>query len=194
MTSSIRNGIVGAGLPSEFSEAVSVFEVNPLFIDRLGADGVAGTVDDELQLLHSSPALDAGDPSLLPQDLWDLDLDGDTTEKLPVDLSGAPRIQGAGLDLGAYEGPSSVKAERPSIPDFGMDVYPNPASDWVRIRNQSPHDLTVDIMAIDGRRVDGITLPAGVTWSWSAKHHARGVYVVRAQSNSSTILKLVFLQ
>jgi len=57
-----------------------------------------------LQLHESSPALDAGDEGALPRDLPDVDGDGDTSERLPVDRQGESRVQGSGVDLGAYEG------------------------------------------------------------------------------------------
>ena len=53
-----------------------------------------------------SPAIDAGDNSLLPADLFDLDEDGDTTEPIPVDLGGQGRIQTSSsttVNMGAYE-------------------------------------------------------------------------------------------
>lgn len=56
-------------------------------------------------LASTSPALNAGDVSLLPTDRLDLDGDGDTTEPLPLDQRGVGfrRVSGSGLDIGAFE-------------------------------------------------------------------------------------------
>ena len=71
--------------------------------DGDGADNKWLTSDDGLRLQSSSSAIGAGDPDSLPLDLIDADDDGDTTEKLPYDILGNRRVQGGGLDLGAYE-------------------------------------------------------------------------------------------
>src|ERR1700733_9591697 len=59
-----------------------------------------------------SPALDGGDASLLPPDTFDLNGNGNTTEPLPVDWRGLPRVSGAGLDIGAYEHQTQVVVNR----------------------------------------------------------------------------------
>ncbi|UCG32576.1 MAG: right-handed parallel beta-helix repeat-containing protein [Phycisphaerales bacterium] len=82
---------------------------DPVFADALGPDKTAGTVDDNLQLRVASPCMDAGDTAALPADLADLDGDGDTTEPLPWDLGGGPRVADGNedgsviVDMGAYE-------------------------------------------------------------------------------------------
>jgi hypothetical protein len=88
---------------------------DPLLVDADGPDDTAGTTDDDLRLQGASPAIDAGDNSVLPADSLDLDSDGDTTEKIPVDLEGKARLvddpvvadTGKGtaplVDMGAYE-------------------------------------------------------------------------------------------
>ncbi len=76
---------------------------DPRFVDLAGADAVAGTEDDDLHLMSGSPAVDLADASQLPADVADLDGDGDTTEPTPLDVAGDPRVQGAGLDSGAFE-------------------------------------------------------------------------------------------
>ncbi len=87
---------------------------NPGFVDPLGIDATPWTGDEDLRLLPGSPAIDAGDSSLLPHDSSDLDGDGDTSEPLPLDLDGNPRVTddpattdtgpvSPAVDLGAYE-------------------------------------------------------------------------------------------
>ena len=89
-------------------------DADPLLVnasDPAGADGLFGTEDDGLQVQVGSPVLDAGDTAALPADTFDMDGDGDTTEPLPLDLSGAERVidndadasTPAVVDLGAYE-------------------------------------------------------------------------------------------
>ncbi|MDJ0502017.1 MAG: cadherin domain-containing protein, partial [Nostocales cyanobacterium LE14-WE4] len=68
---------------------------NPLFVNANA---------DDLRLKAGSPALNAGDVNLLPADSRDLDGDGNTFEKIPLDLAGNTRVVGANVDLGAYEG------------------------------------------------------------------------------------------
>lgn len=79
------------------------FTLDPAFVDVSGADGIIGTLDDNLRLSDGSPVVDAGDSSALPSDLADLDGDGDTDEPIPVDLDGAQRVFGASVDMGAFE-------------------------------------------------------------------------------------------
>jgi len=63
---------------------------DPMFADPLGPDGIAGTEDDDLRLSPGSPAIDAGDPSFVPQ-LSETDLDGHA------------RVLCSRIDIGAYE-------------------------------------------------------------------------------------------
>ncbi len=90
---------------------------NPLFVDRVGEDGIAGTLDDNLALQGGSAAIDAGDTPSMPNDTDDLDDDGDTAERLPLDLAELSRvvddlatpdtgIPGSPVvDIGSYEHP-----------------------------------------------------------------------------------------
>ena len=84
--------------------------LDPRFVDPVGADGVPGTIDDDLRLLPGSAAIDSGaDPG---PDSFDADGDGDAAEPLPIDLDGGPRAHDdpgspntgeAVVDRGAYE-------------------------------------------------------------------------------------------
>ena len=60
------------------------------------------------RLQDDSPAINAGNASLLPSDILDVDGDG-AGETLDVDLDLTQRIQACGLDMGAFEaGPTSL--------------------------------------------------------------------------------------
>jgi predicted outer membrane repeat protein len=69
---------------------------------------------DDLRLKSGSPALDAGDSTLLPLDSRDLDGDGNTSERIPLDLSRNSRVVGANVDLGAYEGAELAPVPTPA--------------------------------------------------------------------------------
>jgi hypothetical protein len=58
-------------------------DADPLFVD---ADG------GYYRPSEGSPCIDAGDNEAVPQDLFDLDVDDDTEEPIPFDISGAPRF------------------------------------------------------------------------------------------------------
>ena len=89
----------------------------PDLADPDGADGILGTLDDDLTPLGISPAVDAGTNAFLPPDVFDLDRDGDTAEPLPVDAVGRlrfvddPRVPDTGsgtppiVDIGSRERP-----------------------------------------------------------------------------------------
>jgi hypothetical protein len=66
---------------------------DPVFVDADGADGVAGTEDDDLRLQDGSPCINKGTnySPLLPFD----------------DIDAAPRIAHCRVDMGAYESPSA---------------------------------------------------------------------------------------
>jgi parallel beta-helix repeat protein len=64
--------------------------LDPLFVDADGVDNIPGTEDDNLHLLTSSPCINAGDNSAIPQSII-------------TDLDGNPRIINGTVDMGVYE-------------------------------------------------------------------------------------------
>jgi len=96
----IRGGVTGNEAIIDLGGNLSL---DPQFVDPAGQDSLIGTPDDDLTLKASSPAIDQGDGTLLPQDDVDLDGDGDVYEGLPLDLAGKQRVQSTGVDLGPYE-------------------------------------------------------------------------------------------
>ena len=112
----VSNSVVEDGIPDGAVDNGGNVAQDPLFSDPDGPDGVLGTSDDDLRLKgppNPSPAIDAGDNELIPQDVADLDGDGDTHETLPLDFAGIDRTQnvleGSGkvVDIGAYESDGS---------------------------------------------------------------------------------------
>jgi predicted outer membrane repeat protein len=62
----------------------------------------AAPSNGDYHLQSGSPAVDAGNDSLIPDDSLDLDADGDSSEAVPYDLDQRSRTEGA-VDLGPYE-------------------------------------------------------------------------------------------
>ena len=66
---------------------------DPLFVDADGPDDDPDTwQDNDFRLLAGSPCIDAADNTAVPRDIADLDGDGDTDERTPLDLDGNPRF------------------------------------------------------------------------------------------------------
>jgi hypothetical protein len=63
---------------------------DPLFVDPLGPDGLAGTSDDDLHLSSDSPLINAGDPNV-------------PSVTGATDLDGRPRVLCDRIDMGPYE-------------------------------------------------------------------------------------------
>jgi len=78
---------------------------------RLGPLANNGGTTQTHAPLNGSPAINSGNNSALPSDTLDLDGDGNTNERLPVDQTGDIRIQDGKVDIGAVE--SSFKGELP---------------------------------------------------------------------------------
>lgn len=67
---------------------------NPRFVDALSGD---------YRLKADSPCLNVGLQSLLPNDVTDLGGNGNVSERIPSDLAMRSRIEGTGVDIGAFE-------------------------------------------------------------------------------------------
>jgi CSLREA domain-containing protein len=77
---------------------------------RLGPLGDNGGPTQTHLLLPDSPAIDAGNPSALPPDTYDLNNNGNTSEPLPVDQRGFARVVNSKFDIGAVEVSYSINA------------------------------------------------------------------------------------
>ncbi len=128
----LRGGVSALALPN--SEGIApvndhdgeglIIHGDPLFVsldDPAGPDDEFGTADDGMRLQSGSSAISQGLLALLPSDAHDIDADGDTREKLPLDVAGFVRNQGNGLDLGSFEFGDERPASAPLI--FGQSMY-----------------------------------------------------------------------
>lgn len=102
----IADGVASLPDDADTGSPELVIDADPLFVDPenpAGPDGIWGTEDDGLRLHEDSPAIAQGNAFFLPDDVHDLDKDKVTDKTIPIDFAGFARIQGEGLDLGAYE-------------------------------------------------------------------------------------------
>ncbi|GAG54589.1 unnamed protein product, partial [marine sediment metagenome] len=118
--SNVQNGWPGLGN----------IDLDPLFVDPDGMDGIPATEDDNLRLLADSPCIDAADNVAVPDDVFDLDSDGITDEPIPLDLDGTLRFvddpntndTGNGtppiVDMGAYEFQAAILNNPPLQPNI----------------------------------------------------------------------------
>jgi hypothetical protein len=90
----ISYSLVAGGCPVGAVCNGLLLDENPLFMNAATGD---------LRLQSPSPAIDAGNNSLLPTDSFDLDGDGNTSEPLPYDILDMPRTYNEVVDMGAYE-------------------------------------------------------------------------------------------
>lgn len=81
--------------------------LDPLFVNAAGPNGTFGDYDDDLSLAAGSPCVDSGDNSLVLPDVADLDGNGITNERHPVDIAGQDRFvdDPATADTGVGTGP-----------------------------------------------------------------------------------------
>jgi hypothetical protein len=91
-------------------------DVEPCFVDPGYWDANGVWIDGNYHLLQTSACINAGDNNSLPADTQDLDGDSNTTEPIPFDLDGNPRIVYEVVDMGAFEFDNT-----PAIADAGDD-------------------------------------------------------------------------
>jgi hypothetical protein len=91
---------------------------DPVFKNAAGADGTAGTPDDDLHLKAGSPCVDSGDNTAVPLDVDDLNANGNRTERLPLDAGGQPRF------VDRVDAPNTGVADAPLYPSIvDMGAY-----------------------------------------------------------------------
>ncbi len=150
--SDIKGGWTGSGN----------LNVNPMFVNAIGPDGVVGTEDDDMHISGSSPLVDAGLNGLSTFDTADLDGDSDVSEPLPVDIDGDPRIADGDndgtfvIDIGADEviGPKLILGDLNNDGVVGGDDLGLLLAAWGPCRRGSPCDADFNF---DGM-VDGADL------------------------------------
>ena len=175
---------------------------DPLLSDPDGADNIPGSIDDNVDPANGSPVVDAGDDERLPPDKFDLDGDGDTTEPMPIDITGSPRSfdatdGGEKTDMGAYESTATSSGVEPDISKQSAVVlgepFPNPLTTTgeLSFRVALSEGVVVSVYDVLGRLrtvlFDGVPSP-GVDHRLALRTEglANGLYFVRLESASGT--------
>lgn len=194
--------LIEGGVPERVSNGGGNFDADPLFMDADGTDDMAGTDDDDLRLLAGSPAIDAGNNTSLPTDAFDLDLDGDDEELLPIDILGRRRIFDGGsgapvVDLGGYEygAPPVIPLgldEVAEVPEDGflLEAYPNPFHGQATLQYEleAPAHVALRVFDMLGREVvtliDGFQGAGRHTVHFDGSGLASGLYVYHLEAGS----------
>jgi len=138
---------------------------------RLGTRSIEGEwIDGDYRLKASSSAIDAGSSTALPTDSFDLDGNGTTSEALPVDLNGNPRVLGLQVDMGAYEQLGSGPGPGPGwvalvTEDLTYDVSANPPTFPINVSASSQNTVQLNFKAELRIDVTAASLAGGV---WTA--------------------------
>ncbi|MHC4501237.1 MAG: choice-of-anchor Q domain-containing protein, partial [Planctomycetota bacterium] len=120
-------------------------------------------IEGDYHLLPGSPCIDAGDNNSVPPDTTDFDGDGNTTEPMPWDLEGNPRIVdgnndgNAVVDMGAYEYfVPPVEVEMKFTP---RTLNPGSRGRWVKAHFVLPEEYTVEDVDVN---TPAVVEPGGI--------------------------------
>jgi len=143
----------------------------------------------DLRLSAGSPAIDNGINSLMHVDAFDIDLDGNATEVVDIDLDGTLRIQSTSIDLGAYEFGGSVDNEE--IEELASTkVYPNPFSAGTHLTIERSSDEETQVLVINsmGQMVYS-ELITGINSTVDTSDWEAGMYIIRIGKETMKVVK-----
>ena len=153
--------------------------LDPMFgdiTDGPGPDGVWMTADDGLQLLNTSPCIDAGD----------------NIGVFSTDLLSNNRIDNGTVDLGAYEYVSPIAGIGNVTLSSDIVLFPNPVNDVlnVSIANSGMDKIRFSISDIHGRHIKALPEAEGaVEYQLDISDFESGVYFLNISSSRGQSVK-----
>ncbi|MEM1218586.1 MAG: T9SS type A sorting domain-containing protein [Bacteroidota bacterium] len=75
-----------------------------------------------------------------------------------------------------------------------VQIFPNPATEWVRIENQLDQNLQFQLIDQQGRLLRMATLNSEDQLEWGLDDLARGTYYLRMESNERVVVRTLLLQ
>lgn len=162
----------------------NLFNLQPQFVNENDIDGIDNlyrTEDDGLRLQNGSPLINSGNNSLIPKGIF-------------TDIIGAFRIQGATVDIGAYE---QVRTNwiKPILDsnELEIQIYPNPAltEAHLSIATARPTSIRYTIFDMVGRvlAVQNITVNGPINiHDLDITLFQQGLYEIRFENFNQQVL------
>ena len=154
-TITLNNSIVSLNTANDVSDVSLVTNNNSLIG---GAPGFTDAANGDYTLMMSSPAVDAGDNALLPQDTFDVDDDTNTTETLPIDLDSNDRVLDGVVDQGAYETGETTVIVFPIAPTCDASLTVTAGNVGIANLSATDADGIVNGATINSGGVSGISI------------------------------------
>ena len=112
----------------------------------------------------TSPLIDAGD---------------DTKNDEETDITGRARVMDTAIDIGAYEGQSSLSSDRSVVETTAL--YPNPTSSEVYLSYSKASNVKYSLYDMAGKRLATYT-QSGTAHQLDVSSVSKGTYILKATS------------
>lgn len=149
--------IAEEGMPEAFTDEGQNLMLDPMFVDADGPDNMVGTEDDNVRLLNTSPAIDAGDNEILLTDTLGFGNHLNMQQLRSLDFDGNARNKDGGsgrftIDIGAYEfSRTRPTVEEPEKNLLLLEAFPNPFQETALLRFSTGESLPVRVQLYDVR-------------------------------------------
>ncbi|MDG1332636.1 MAG: choice-of-anchor Q domain-containing protein [Crocinitomicaceae bacterium] len=164
-----------------YALGTNITNSDPLYVNAATGD---------LRVSAGSPAINTGVNSFLGTDIYDIDLDGNATEQLDIDLGGSLRVQATTIDLGCYEFGNLLDTEEEILETIASKVYPNPFSSGTNLTIERSSDEAVQLFVFNamGQMIYS-TEVSDSTSTIDTSDWLSGLYIVRIGEETLKVVK-----